>query len=111
MIARPVDRLDITLNLGLLDTEIKDFVSAGTDYSGNRLALSPKVNFSGVANYEIRCRTPSRSRFSRRYPIAAASFLDRQQSAAEAEGLLAARRPHRGQDETGAGKRRFSVGT
>jgi iron complex outermembrane receptor protein len=53
MIARPVDRLDITLNLGLLDTEIKDFVSAGTDYSGNRLALSPKVNFSGVANYEI----------------------------------------------------------
>jgi iron complex outermembrane receptor protein len=53
MIARPVDRLNITLNLGLLDTEIKDFVSAGADYSGNRMPLSPKVNFSGVVNYEI----------------------------------------------------------
>lgn len=53
LIAQPVERLDITLNLGLLDTEIKDFTSAGTDYSGNRLALSPTVTFSSVVNYEI----------------------------------------------------------
>lgn len=53
MIAKPADRFDITLNLGLLDTEIKDFTSAGTDFSGNRLALSPTVTFSGIANYEI----------------------------------------------------------
>ncbi|MGH6651612.1 MAG: TonB-dependent receptor [Sphingopyxis sp.] len=53
LIAKPADRLDITLNLGLLDTEIKDFTSAGTDFSGNRLALSPTVTFSGIANYEI----------------------------------------------------------
>jgi iron complex outermembrane receptor protein len=53
MIARPIDRLDITLNLGLLNTEITDFVSAGTDYSSNQLALSPEVTFSGLVNYEI----------------------------------------------------------
>lgn len=53
LIAKPADRLDVTLNLGLLDTEIKDFTSAGTDFSGNRLALSPTVTFSGIANYEI----------------------------------------------------------
>ena len=53
MIAKPADRFDVTLNLGLLDTEIKDFTSAGTDFSGNRLALSPTVTFSGIANYEI----------------------------------------------------------
>jgi len=53
MVARPVDRLDVTLNLGLLHTEIRNFVSAGTDYSGNRLALSPTVSFSGQANYEV----------------------------------------------------------
>lgn len=53
MIARPVDRLDVTFNLGLLDTEVKDFTSAGTNYSGNRLAMSPTVTFSGIVNYEI----------------------------------------------------------
>lgn len=53
VIARPVNRLDITFNLGLLDTKINDFTSAGTDYSGNRLAMSPTVTFSGMVNYEI----------------------------------------------------------
>lgn len=53
MIARPVDRLDITLNLGLLDTEIKNFVTAAADYSGNRLPLSPKLTFSGIVNYDV----------------------------------------------------------
>ncbi|MDE2437670.1 MAG: TonB-dependent receptor, partial [Sphingomonadales bacterium] len=53
MIARPVQRLDVTLNLGLLHTEIRNFISAGTNYSGNRLALSPEVTFSGQANYEV----------------------------------------------------------
>lgn len=53
MVARPVEHLDITLNLGLLHSEIKNFVSAGTDYSGNRLALSPEVTFSGQINYDI----------------------------------------------------------
>jgi iron complex outermembrane recepter protein len=53
VVARPVERLDVTFNLGLLNTKIKDFTSAGTDYSGNRLALSPSVTFSGMANYEI----------------------------------------------------------
>ena len=53
MIAKPADRLDITLNLGLLDTEVKDFVTATADLSGNRLALSPSVTFSGMANYEV----------------------------------------------------------
>lgn len=53
MIAKPADRFDITLNLGLLDTEIKDFTSSGTDFSGNRLALSPTLTFSGIANYEL----------------------------------------------------------
>ncbi|WP_257543253.1 TonB-dependent receptor [Sphingopyxis sp. DBS4] len=53
LIAKPADRFDITLNLGLLDTEVKDFVTATADYSGNRLALSPTVTFSGTANYEV----------------------------------------------------------
>ncbi|MCW0199742.1 TonB-dependent receptor [Sphingopyxis sp.] len=53
VIAKPADRFDITLNLGLLDTEVKDFVTATADYSGNRLALSPTVTFSGTANYEV----------------------------------------------------------
>ncbi len=53
VIAKPADRFDITLNLGLLDTEVKDFVTATADYSGNRLALSPTVTFSGAANYEV----------------------------------------------------------
>ena len=53
LIARPVDRLGVTLNLGLLDTEVKDFTSAGTDYSGNRLPLSPKLTFSGIVDYEV----------------------------------------------------------
>jgi iron complex outermembrane recepter protein len=53
LVARPVSGLDISLNLGLLDTEIKDFVSAGNDLSGNQLALSPRVSFSGQANYEL----------------------------------------------------------
>ncbi|PKP72376.1 MAG: hypothetical protein CVT83_00290 [Alphaproteobacteria bacterium HGW-Alphaproteobacteria-5] len=53
MVARPVDRLDITMNLGLLNTEIKNFVTLNADYSGNRLPLSPKVSFNGVASYEI----------------------------------------------------------
>ncbi|MBS0474778.1 MAG: TonB-dependent receptor [Proteobacteria bacterium] len=53
MVARPVERLDVTLNLGLLHTEIKNFISAGTNYSGNRLALSPTVSFSGQVSYEV----------------------------------------------------------
>jgi len=53
VIARPVERLDIMLNLGLLNTEIKKFTSAGTDYSGNRIAMSPAVTFSGNITYEI----------------------------------------------------------
>jgi iron complex outermembrane receptor protein len=53
VIAKPAERFDITLNLGLLDTEVKDFITATADYSGNRLALSPTVTFSGTANYEV----------------------------------------------------------
>ncbi|WP_212541910.1 TonB-dependent receptor [Sphingopyxis indica] len=53
VIAQPADRLDMTLNLGLLDTKIKDFSSAGTDYSGNRIPLSPTVTFSGIVNYDV----------------------------------------------------------
>ena len=53
LVAKPVQHLDVTMNLGLLDTKIEDFVSAGANFSGNRLALSPKVTFSGVASYEI----------------------------------------------------------
>ena len=53
LVAKPVQHLDVTMNLGLLDTKIEDFVSAGADFSGNQLALSPKVTFSGVASYEI----------------------------------------------------------
>ncbi len=53
LIAKPAAHLDVTLNLGLLNTQIKNFISAGTDLSGNRLALSPKLTFSGLASYEI----------------------------------------------------------
>jgi iron complex outermembrane receptor protein len=53
VVAKPIDHLDVTLNLGLLNTEVKDFISAGSDFSGNRLASSPKVTFSGQASYEI----------------------------------------------------------
>ncbi|MFM5923768.1 MAG: TonB-dependent receptor [Novosphingobium sp.] len=53
VVARPIERLDVTLNLGLLHTEIRNFVSAGTYFSGNRLALSPEVTFSGQVDYEV----------------------------------------------------------
>ncbi|WP_374577818.1 TonB-dependent receptor [Phenylobacterium sp.] len=59
LVAKPVQHLDVTMNLGLLDTKIEDFVSAGANFSGNRLALSPKVTFSGVASYEIPLRNTS----------------------------------------------------
>jgi len=53
LVAKPVQHFDVTMNLGLLDTKIEDFVSAGANFSGNQLALSPKVTFSGVASYEV----------------------------------------------------------
>jgi len=51
---RLTDELNLQLALGLLNTELQDFRSiGGQDYSGNVLVLSPKVSFSGLAQYTI----------------------------------------------------------
>lgn len=47
----PVERLDIKFGVGLLDTELKDYVVSGTDLSGNELANSPKSNYNGMIRY------------------------------------------------------------
>jgi iron complex outermembrane receptor protein len=47
----PVDGLDIKFGLGLLDTELKDYVVGGTDLSGNELANSPQSNYNGLIRY------------------------------------------------------------
>jgi iron complex outermembrane recepter protein len=52
--ARPAEGLNVQLALGLLDSELQDFVNfGGEDFSGNSLVLSPEVNFSGFTQYVI----------------------------------------------------------
>ena len=54
VIAQPTENLTLSANLGLLDAKVGHFVTgAGEDFTDNRLALSPKLKFSGVANYRI----------------------------------------------------------
>jgi iron complex outermembrane receptor protein len=51
--AVPVEGLDLQLSIGLLDTELTEYVTdAGEDLSGNRLAQSPEVSASGILNFE-----------------------------------------------------------
>lgn len=51
--AVPVEGLDVQLNLGLLDTELTDYVTdAGDDLSGNSLMQAPEMSLSGILNYE-----------------------------------------------------------
>ena len=41
-----------SLNTGYADTEFEDFVSSGSDYSGNRFPYSPKINTSLSIGYD-----------------------------------------------------------
>lgn len=51
--ALPVDNLHLNASVGLLHTELQDFVSGGVDYSGNRIARSPARTLSLGARYRI----------------------------------------------------------
>lgn len=51
--ARPAEGFDLKLGLGLLDSELQDFRSAGVDYSGNQLANAPDLTFSGQLHYRF----------------------------------------------------------
>ncbi|MGR3273700.1 TonB-dependent receptor [Acaryochloris marina NIES-2412] len=53
MRATPVEGLDLTASLGLLDAEFTDFtdVATGTDFTGNRLPFSPSFTFNLAAQY------------------------------------------------------------
>ncbi len=50
--ATPAEGLDLSLGVSLLSAEYKDFVSVGTDYSGNTLPSAPKTSVNGAAHYE-----------------------------------------------------------
>ena len=50
----PTDNLYISMGLGLLDAEYKDFVDdLGNDFSGNKITLAPDLSFNGLAQYDI----------------------------------------------------------
>ena len=52
---RPVPELQLWLSGSYLDSEYKDFIdSAGNDLSGNRLARTPELRFTGGADYNVR---------------------------------------------------------
>lgn len=53
MRATPVEGLDLTASLGLLDAEFTDFtdVATGTNFTGNRLPYSPSFTFNVAAQY------------------------------------------------------------
>src|SRR5690606_22076946 len=54
MVLMPVEGLRIQAGLGLLDTKIKRVDVPGlADLEGNKLALSPKLNFNGMIEYAI----------------------------------------------------------
>ncbi len=50
--ATPFTGLDLSLGVSLLHAEYRDFVSAGTSYSGNTLPSAPKASINGTAHYE-----------------------------------------------------------
>ena len=49
--ATPAQGLDMSLGVSLLSAEYKDFVSVGTDYSGNTLPSAPKASVNGSVHY------------------------------------------------------------
>lgn len=52
---RPVPELQLWLSGSYLDSEYQDFIdSAGNDLSGNRLARTPELRFTGGADYTVR---------------------------------------------------------
>lgn len=52
---RPVPELQLWLSGSYLDSEYEDFMdSAGNDLSGNRLARTPELRFTGGADYVVR---------------------------------------------------------
>lgn len=51
---RPVPALQLWLSGSYLDSEYRDFIdSAGNDLSGNRLARTPELRFTGGADYTV----------------------------------------------------------
>ncbi|WEK07666.1 MAG: TonB-dependent receptor [Candidatus Pseudomonas colombiensis] len=51
--ALPLANLHLNASLGLLHTELQDFVSGGVDYSGNRIARSPARTLAVGAAYRV----------------------------------------------------------
>lgn len=51
--ARPVERLNLVANLGLLKTKYEDFILDGVDLSGNQLVRAPKMTAFLSADYTI----------------------------------------------------------
>jgi len=53
LVARPAEGLDVSLGLGLTNSEYRDFIGGGgEDYSGNTLPAAPEVSFNGAVTYE-----------------------------------------------------------
>ncbi|MBI1199765.1 MAG: TonB-dependent receptor [Phenylobacterium sp.] len=50
--ARPIDGLTLQTGISLLDATYRDYVTAGGDYSGNRLPNAPKFSGTALAQYE-----------------------------------------------------------
>ncbi|MBK7727316.1 MAG: TonB-dependent receptor [Gammaproteobacteria bacterium] len=51
--ARPMSGLDVSLGLGVLRSEYRNFIAeSGQDYSGNSLPAAPELSFNGAAVYE-----------------------------------------------------------
>jgi len=51
--AEPVENLAVVLGLGLLHSELKNFQSAGSDFSGNELVMAPGVSFNSRVRYDL----------------------------------------------------------
>lgn len=49
--ARPARNLTVTMNAAYLDATYRNFQSAGTNYSGNRLPSAPKISVQTGINY------------------------------------------------------------
>ncbi|WP_198398664.1 TonB-dependent receptor [Brevundimonas diminuta] len=48
----PMKGLDISLGAAVLDSEYKNYISVGEDFSGNRLPTAPKFTFNGAVSYQ-----------------------------------------------------------
>ncbi len=53
LVVVPTENLFISMGLGYLESEIKDFESLGQDFSGNELARTPELSFNALVSYDF----------------------------------------------------------